>query len=311
MTDFYFENDLRKELKEISSSPGFKITEHKNLDKMLMDYLTVRTKIIEPKQRRILINPIFKREIQTHPKRKEIEYIIQAASQGKYLNSFQSKKLLQVNFHDHLQIEWNIFHFHLSLKIDKKSHFVKQVNSLLFAYIDSAQIVFLGTDIHNDGVFADTKWIEILHNFFPNIISHYKDDTITSVYPKVNAQQRQTLWNKGYTLGMTGVGGVVYHNPGIGRMTTGLSMINSKTSVEILRWIYKLKEQVTDSYELLCKYLGIEPGSERFRIRFGEKTLELYEEQTKEILVVFPDMFPDKEELAEKINTALQQNLKY
>src|SRR6185503_11429618 len=65
----------------------------------------------------------------------------------------------------------------------------------------------------------------------------------------------------GYTLGMTEVGSVVYCNPGIGRMTTGLSMINSKTSVEILRWIYKLKEQVTDSYELLCKYLGIEPGS--------------------------------------------------
>jgi len=71
MADFNFENDLRKELKEISSSLGFKITEHKNLDKMLMDYLTVRTKIIEPKQRSILINPILKEKFKLIPKEKK------------------------------------------------------------------------------------------------------------------------------------------------------------------------------------------------------------------------------------------------
>jgi hypothetical protein len=136
MTEFDFESDLRQELKDLSSSMGFKVVDNKSLDKMLMDYLTVRAKLIEPKQRKVLINPVFKLEIPTHPKKKEIEFIIQSAILGNNLNIFQSKRLLQTNFHDHLQSEWNIFHFHLSLKKEKKTKFVKQVNSLLFAYID-------------------------------------------------------------------------------------------------------------------------------------------------------------------------------
>ena len=72
MTEFNFENDLRQELKDISSSMGFKIADDKNLNNMLMDYLTVRTKIIEPKRRNVLINPFLKLEVPTHPKRKEI-----------------------------------------------------------------------------------------------------------------------------------------------------------------------------------------------------------------------------------------------
>ncbi len=304
MTEFNFESDLRQELKDLSSSMGFKIVDNKNLDNMLMDYLTVRTKIVEPKRRNVLINPFLKLEIETHTKKKEIEFIIQSAIQGGNLNIFQSKRLLQTNFHDHLQNEWNIFHFHLSLKRDKKTRFVKQVNSLLFAYIDDDQAIFLGIDTHNEGIFADTKWIEILHDFFPNSIKKYKDEKITSVFPKVNSTERQGLWDKGYTLGMTEIKGVVYHNPGIGRTTSGHSMINSKTSVEILRWIYKLKEQVEDSYSLLCKYLNINEKKAKFKVKFGDKTLELYEIESKETLVTFPSILLGKQELETKINTA-------
>jgi hypothetical protein len=308
MTEFDFESDLRQELKDLSSSMGFKVVDNKSLDKMLIDYLTVRAKLIEPKQRKVLINPVFKLEIATHPKKKEIEFIIQSAILGNNLNIFQSKRLLQTNFHDHLQSEWNIFHFHLSLKKDKKTKFVKQVNSLLFAYIDTDQVIFLGVDTHNEGIFADTKWIEILHDFFPHSIKKYKDEKITSVYPKVNSTERQMLWNKGLTLGMTEIRGVVYHSPGIGRMTSGHSMINSKTSIEILRWVYKLKEQVKESYLLLCKYLNIEKELAKFKIRFGDETLELYEVVSKEILVSFPSILLDKQELEEKVNTAYNMN---
>lgn len=304
MTQFDFESDLRQELNDFSYSIGLRLTEHNNLDKMLMNYLTVRTKIIEPKRRNILINPMLKLEIPIHPKKKEIEFIIQSATQGGNLNIFQSKRLLQTNFHDHLQNEWNIFHFHLSLKKDKKTKFVKQVNSLLFAYIDDNQVIFLGTETHNEGIFADTKWIEILHDFFPNSIKQYKNEKITSVYPIVNATERQILWDKGYTLGMTEIKGIVYHNPGIGRTTSGHSIINSKTSIEILRWIYKLKEQIGESYSLLCKYLNINEDIAKFKVRFGDITLELYEKESNVVLVIFPSVLLERQELEEKINTS-------
>lgn len=113
-----FEKDIKQEIQQVSKDIGFRISANQDFYKVLLDYLTVRTKIIEPKSRRILINPDFIKEIQSHPKKKEIEIIISYAKQGKDLNVFQSKKLLQSNFHDHLQNEWNIYHFHLSLDKD-------------------------------------------------------------------------------------------------------------------------------------------------------------------------------------------------
>lgn len=298
-----FENDIRKEIQRVSKEIGFKVSADRDFHNILLDYLTVRTKIIEPKPRRILINPEFLQEIQSHPKRKEIEFIINYAKQGKNLNVFQSKKLLQSNFHDHLQNEWNIYHFHLSLVKDKKSDFVKQVNSLLFVYITNDTIVFLGADTHKDGIFGDVTWIEILHDNFPDLIKEYRDDEILDIYPKVNSIERQTIWNKGLSMGMTKVKGVVYHNPGIGRMLSGHSMTVSKSAMDLSRWIYRLKEQIEPMTEELADYLKTTIEEIEFRIRFGETTLELIEVSSKTMLVEFPNILIDKEELKNRINT--------
>lgn len=298
-----FENDIKQEIQRVSKDIGFKVSVNQDFHKILLDYLTVRTKIIEPKTRRILINPEFLLEIQSHPKKKEIEFVINYAKQGKNLNVFQSKKLLQSNFHDHLQNEWNIYHFHLSLEKDKKSDFIKQVNSLLFAYITHDTVVFLGADSHKDGIFGDVKWIEILHDNFPDLIKEYRDDKILDIHPKVNSIERQTIWNKGFSMGMTKVKGVVYHNPGIGRMTSGHSMTVSKSAMDLSRWIHGLKGQIESLKEELAEYLKITLDEIEFRIRFGEKTLELIEISSRTILVEFPQILIDKEELRNRINT--------
>ena len=110
-----FENDLKSEIERITKEIGFKVSLNQDFYKVLLDYLTVRTKIIDPKTRIVLINPDFQKDIDNHPKMKEIKFIIDYAQNEKNLNMFKSKKLLQNNFHDHLQNEWNIHHFHLSI----------------------------------------------------------------------------------------------------------------------------------------------------------------------------------------------------
>lgn len=298
-----FENDLKLEIINISKGMGFKISINQNINKILLDYLTVRTKIIEPKIRKISINPDFLTELINHSKKKEIETIISYAKNGKNLNVFHSRRVFQTNFHDHLQQEWNIYHFHLSLEKDHKTVFVKQVNSLLFAYIDENDIVFLGSDTHKNGIFGDVKWIEVLHDHFPQIIEKYRDNTIIDIHPKLNSIERQTIWNKGVTVGMTKIRGVVYHNPGIGQMTSGHSMIVSKTAMDILRWIYKLKTQITELREEICKYIGVSETVADFRVTFGEITLELIETSTQTKLLEFPDFIIERDELIKKINT--------
>ncbi len=300
MIDFDFENDLKLEISVISNDMGFKISLNQDFYKVLLDYLTVRLKIVEPKYRQILINPDFLIELINHPKKREIETIIDFAKNGKGLNIFQSRRLFQSSFHDHLQQEWNIYHFHLSLEKDHKSIFVKQVNSLLFAYIDETHIVFLGTDTHKNGIFGDVKWIEILHDKFPHIIEKYRDNEILDIYPKLTSIERQTVWEKGLSVGMTKVKGVVYHNPGVGQMLSGHSMIVSKTAMEISRWINKLRGQINQNRKEISDYLGISDGLAEFKIRFGERKLELIELSSRTKLLEFPEILIEKEERIKK-----------
>ncbi|MCD4724126.1 MAG: hypothetical protein K8R63_04725 [Bacteroidales bacterium] len=299
MLEKNFENDIKQEIKRISDDIGIKVKLTDRLDKILLDYLTVRFKLIDLKYRNIKFNPDFLSDLNNHPQKKEIEFISQIAKKGGNLNVFQSKRLLQTGFHDHLISEWNIYHFHLSLKIDKKSKFVKQVDTLLFAYIDDKQIIFLGTDNHTEGIFADTKWIEVLHDHFPKVIEEYKDDTIKEISPKINSEERQMLWNKGYTLGMTKVRDVVYHNPGIGRATSGHSSTVVSTEISIFRWIYKINEQIDDCANELCEYLKVDTENAKFKVKFNDN-LEIVELTSGIKILDFPQILIDKEELINK-----------
>lgn len=302
MQDFDFETDLKQELIRVSSQMGFKINKDKNIRGMLLDYLTVRTKVIEPVIRKVYISPGLNQELPTHPKKTEILSIIGAASRGDNLNHFQSKRLFQTSFHDHLRNEWDIYHFHLSLQKDKKSRFVKQVDWLLFAYINTDTIIFLGTDKHREGIFGDVKWVEILHEHFPDAIKEFKDDKIKDTYPKVNAKERQIIWNKGYTLGFTQVKkDVVYHNPGVGRSVSGHGTNVTTTTGKVLRWVFSIKEQVKDCYKELCEYLELDDHDAQFKIRIGKQSIELIEAKRNYRLLSYPEVLIEKSELIKRI----------
>lgn len=298
-----FEDDLRLEIQRVCFENGIKINLKSELRKLLLDYLTVRTKIIEPKIRKIFISPVLDKQKINHPKRKEIEQIILSAKTGQDLNKFQSRKLFETNFHDHLQNEWNIYHFHLSTEISNQGYFVKSVNSLLFAYIDEKNIVFLGCATHIKGIFGDVKWIEILHDYFPKIIEIYKDEKLSDISPKLNAIQTQSLWNNGFSLGMTKVRDTVYHNPGIGRAVSGHSLNVSLTANDIIRWLHAINKELTDSINEVCNYLMINPNDAKFSVKLGKKTLELYESESDTTILNFPDHLMEKEEILEKIKT--------
>ena len=291
-----FEANLISEIRRFSIHWDFRISLNQRFEKILLDYLTVRSKIIEPKKRLLFLNPEFKDELKNHPKKDEIVGIMHNAAIGNNLNCFLSKRILQSNFHDHLQNEWNIFHFHLSLEKPVNSYFVKQVDGLLLAYITEDEIVFLGTEKHREGIFGDTKWIEILHDHFPEKISKYKDRVITEIYPKVNASERQTLWNKGYTIGMTKVRNTVYHSPGLGRATSGHGINVTRTCDSILRWIHEIKKQLTDFESEVCEYLQVLPEKAEFKIVLGNISMDLIEIFSGKVLLNFPHLFRIGEE---------------
>ncbi len=95
---FNFYEDLKQELHLVYNPFGLKIPIQNDLRSMLIDFLTIQRKLIIPKKREVLYNPVFKNNLLTHPKKKEIQYLEELFSNGKNVNFFQSKKLFQTKF---------------------------------------------------------------------------------------------------------------------------------------------------------------------------------------------------------------------
>lgn len=294
MNKFDFGNDLKYAVQTQFDDYGVKISMQDDLYSMLLDYLTVHKKFIARKPRTVIISPILKEKLPSHSKKAEIEHLVNLTAQGNDVNLFQSKRVLQTNFHDHLLYEWNIFHFHLSFKKEKKIPFAKQTNLMLFAYITETEAIFLDTAKHLKGVFGDSRWIEILHDHFPNSINQYlysrlngEESERIATGEQYSGVERQLLWDKGYTIGFTAVKGVTYFSPGVGRAGSGHSSIVVKTAGEIIRWLHFITQQFTEYHAQICTHLNISESQANFKLHFGSRTIEIIETTSKTILLVY------------------------
>lgn len=287
--NFDFESDLKNVLHTEFDGYGFRLPIRQKINDCLVDYLSIRKKLIFPRPRTVSICPPLLHDLPTHLKKKEIKFLESLFTEGRDANFFQSQRLFQSNFHDHLAYEWNIHHLHLSLEKEKKDNFYKQVKQLLFVFVNDARAIFLGTDNHSNGVFGDIKWQEALHDHFPEIIAEFRDKRIVETYPKLNSAERQTLWDKGYSLPMTDIRGSVYHNPGMGRATSRHNLLVVRQTDEIMRWLFTVTGQFSKFYNSICEYLHTDPQKAKFKLRFGSKTFEIIELKSRQIVLTFPE----------------------
>lgn len=291
MTTFDFEADLKNQLQTLAGQAGIKLPSNRNIREALIDYLTFQGKLIEPRSRRVLISPELLDELPRNPRRSVINHIAAMASRGDNINCFQSKKVLQTNFHDHLLNEWGVHHFHLSLQKDKGGLFVKQTNALLFVYVDDEHFTLLGVDTHRDGVFGDIKWLEILHDRFPHLIEQFKDAEVRDVVPKLTATERQRVWDVGFTLGMTRVRDTVYHSPGVGRILSGHRFSILSNTNSILRWLHAMATQFKVYAKDICRGYGLDPNNLVATLIVVDGKLHIVDKVTSSTLISFPDIF--------------------
>ena len=286
--NFNFEEDIKHTIRHDFSGYGIVLPSRKDLHQSLTDYFTIAKKMIRPVPRTVDVAPDLLKSLPEHPKQDEIKYLADCFTNGKDVNLFQNKRLFQPGFHDHLAYEWNIYHLHLSFEKERKNHFQKQVKSLLFVYILPERAILLGTDNHSTP-FGSTRWQEILHDHFPEAIEEYKDGTIQDVSPKLSGKERQELWDKGYTLGMTKVRDTIYHNPGIGRSTSGHSSIVISQTIRIERWLFTINDQFQEYYEKVCKAIAVDPEKASFRLQFGKRTFEVVETTSDTTILTYPE----------------------
>jgi len=293
---FNFDEDLKHDVHRIFNIYGIRSSPNKASREAILDFLTIREKLISAAKREVHISPLLKAKLDTHPKKKEILYIQKALVEGVNVNFFQSKRLFQPKFHDHLVYEWSIHHFHLSLIKDTKTRFVKQVDDLLFVYIDDHRAILLDTEKHKKGIFADVKWLEILHDYFPDVLAQQRDSNIQLVEPTVNNVERQALWDNGITLSPTMVRGVAYWSKGIGRTTSRHSSKVVLNTNEVLRWLHHINERFGTDGAVICDHFGLPYNSSIFRLRFGPTNLEVYEENSRRVILQYRDTLNIKKE---------------
>tara|TARA_R110001583_G_scaffold190362_1_gene354543 strand:+ start:3025 stop:3939 length:915 start_codon:yes stop_codon:yes gene_type:complete len=295
-----FENDIKNELYRVSQNSRFRISQKKDLYRTLLDFLSIRKKTIKSLKREVKFNPELIKELILSPdkeKTKAIKHISNVAAQGGNLNIFQSPKIKQTNFFDHFSNEWNIFHFHLSNKINPKTGFVKQGNTILFTYINDDTIIFLGTDKHRIGVFAEKKWLNIVYDHFEYILKPYESKGTQDVYPDIEGQALQTMWDKGYSPFMRKIRDKVYIGPGLGRTTSGHSLVVVQEANKIMRWLNTIIKQIEESRIEVSQYLKIDNENLALRIIIGEKGFELIEENINLKLLSYPEQLVSKDEL--------------
>lgn len=291
--NFDFKSDLRHELLNRFKQIGVRQSSN-DLDSMLMDYLTLLKKAIQPKMRDVKYSPSLLAELHSHPKQKVITHLDKLFRSGGNVNHFQNKKLFQTKFHDHLAYEWNIHHFHLSLIPDRgNKFFVKQVKQLLFVLVTDSEAIFLGTDNHALGTFGDVKWLEILHDYFPYTIEPFLDKEIKKIYPDPNGLDRQTLWDKGYSATGTNVKGKVYLNPGLGRTVSGHSMLVSLHALDIAKWLIKITKQFETHYDQIVGSINIEKSTPVFFLKFDTR-IRICERTSQQEVICFPNTFKEE-----------------
>lgn len=311
MNQFNFEKDVKEIIEAAASCIGLNLSKGKDLRETLLDFLTVHNKLIRIKQRQVLVCPNLQHSLDSpplNPKKKEIDAIIKIAQQGGNLNRFLSMRSITAHPDDYMRSEWFIYHFHLSLEKDKKKpNFVKRSDLLLFAYIDDDYIVFLDTDKHNNGVvFADTKWLELIHANFPAILEKYKS-TSTNLYipvfntttlspehipiSRIEPNTRKVLREKGYSLGGVKFDNTVYWNPGFGIMTSGHSMSDVIQTDSICNWIEYITCELTQHYDALCKKINVGCDDAIFEVIIPENLpgrMCLCEITTRQYILEYP-----------------------
>ncbi len=255
-----------------------------------LDYFTLQRKIIEPKPRKVLMSSILIEKLNSHDKKNEILYIKDLIEKGENVNPFQSKKLFQTNFHDHLLYEWNIYHLHLSFQQNKKYKFFKKHgNQLLFAFISQETVIFLDTNTHQ--IFADDYWLKILDEEFPQYIEKYKlnDDGVELTH-NLTPEERQFGWNSGVSFCMTEINGELYYSQD-GRTTSGHSEKVADLTLQSMNWIKRNEAFFQSYFNQICALKDFDPIKVNFVAQFGINTLEIIETNSKMVLLTYPEQF--------------------
>lgn len=161
--------NISASLKEIN--PKFDL-QSTDLNKVLLNYVSLCTKLITVKPRKVFISKELTAKLGKNPHlKKHIDYMVEKIKKGEDINFHLTRRNFIPNKEDMLFSDWNIKHIHLS---EREAHSFKEMENnrsdmLLFALFEFDSCYLIDICNHNEkDLFFNINFLRIMVNNWPN-----------------------------------------------------------------------------------------------------------------------------------------------
>ncbi|MCR5176036.1 MAG: hypothetical protein K6C05_04230 [Anaerovibrio sp.] len=163
-------DDLNKYAEKILKQHNISI---KHKDSAYLDYMRYLHRRIPIKPRNILKSDVFSCPLEYENALKSME---QKIENGSNLNPYLTKSIDNGLFEDNLLNYWNIYHFHITDKLDNRnSKFSARSNMLLLAIVNDETVYMLQILPHNaENIWSRQEYLSIVHRNWPSLLGRCK-----------------------------------------------------------------------------------------------------------------------------------------
>lgn len=214
-----FRNDWKEHVKSELLSLGFSYDNNKNVTDNSINLFNLRRRLPRETPRKVVFSKEF---VCPNENKKGLDSLVKKIKKGQCLVPSLSKTISKVDYNDATLDDWGIHHFHLGEH--ELRGVIERTKNVAFAFILDNCAYFLQVLAHgkeHSNVWVNTTLIEIIHNNWPNTISHMRAQISGS---ELTSSERSILRKKNVNVDIKVADGTVYFSPGGGRMSNGASM---------------------------------------------------------------------------------------
>ena len=207
-----------------------------------------------------------------------VEEIISDFRNGNDINGRLSEQADNPETNDAMLWEWNLYHLHLGKgKKNANSKLYQRTGHLLIVYIPEGTPSVYLIDVsekhkNNNVVFSRKRYLEIIDNNWPELLSEYEMHGITPEHSLTDEERAALRSHHGNTLNH--INGKMIGNPGIGITSAGSSVLHIMQADYFMNIIDQLEKQCR---ELQKEYVPRQiPEYNNYKLKFDKDEWRFY-----------------------------------
>lgn len=275
-----FRNDWKKHVKNELLSLGFSYNSNQDVTDNSINLFNLRRRLPKKTPRKVVFSKEF---VCPNENKKGLDSLVRKIEKGKCLIPSLSKTISKAHYNDATLDDWGIHHFHLGEH--EIAGVIERTKNVAFVLVLDDCALFLQVLAHGKGhsnVWVNTTLIEIIHNNWPNAITHMKTQVSGS---ELTSSERSILRKKNVNVDIKVADGTVYFSPGGGRMSNGASMNDFMNLQIVYRDLDYLEAVVAQEAAQIKSKISSPTGQLSLRVDFSNmQKLFVVEENSKTLL---------------------------